>query len=98
MTEEDKPAENVKEKVEELAEAKDTTEPVEAEKTISESLRLKQENDALEEQIRRKEELKARATRGAVADAGTQEKSVEQVAVEEAAKILSPFMDKIPDK
>ncbi len=88
---EDKPAETVEKKVEELAEAKDKVEPEKVEPSIPESMKLKEENDALEAELLRKEELRARAMAGGQTQAGHVEKTDEDKDKEEAARILKPF-------
>lgn len=81
----------LEEKVEELADAQQKTEPVATEESISESMRLKKENDAMESELLRKEELRARSMNAGTTTAGKVEKTKEDIAREEAARILSPF-------
>ena len=83
--------EELKDKVKELADAKQKVEPVKTEETVAESLRLKQENDAYEVELVRKEELRARSMLDGRAEAGQPEKSEEDKANEEAANILKEF-------
>ncbi len=83
--------EELKDKVKELADAKQKVEPVKTEETVAESLRLKQENDAYEVELVRKEELRARSMLDGRAEAGQPEKSDEDKANEEAANILKEF-------
>ncbi len=89
MKKEDKPAETVEEKVEEIVESKQQVEEVKVEPIPSETLRLKQENDAYEAELNRKNELRARETVGGRAEAGQPEESQEQKDEKEAADILS---------
>ena len=86
---EDKPAETVEEKVEEIAESKQKVEEVKVEPTASETLRLRKENDEYEAEVNRKQEIRAREALGGRADAGQPEESQEQKDEKEAAEILS---------
>jgi len=83
--------EKLKNKVEELAEGKQKNEPIKQEETISEALRLRQENDEYEKELLRKEELRARAQLGGRADAGQREPTPQEEADEKAKAILKMF-------
>ena len=80
----------LKEKVEELAEAKQKT-PEEEPKEKTEFEKLREANDEFEKELLRKEELKAKAMLGGRALAGQQEQTQEDKDAEEATKILKTF-------
>jgi len=84
--------EELKEKVEELAEAKQTTEEPDKVSEVEEQLnQLKEANDKVEAELLRKEELRAKVAMGGKADAGEPEETEEEKADKEASKILSTF-------
>ena len=60
-------------------------------RSADEYQKIKEENDKLEAELLRQEELKAKASSGGRAIAGQAEKTPEQLNEEEASKILSMF-------
>ena len=88
MTDE-KPAETVEEKVEEIAETKQKVDEVETEENMTEKIaKMKADNDAMEIEQIRAEKLRTMSGRGIKEP----EKNAKQEADEEAKRILSPFM------
>lgn len=82
----------LKEKVEELAEAKQKTEESEGLSDIEKHLKkLKEANDDVERELLRQEELRAKVAIGGRALAGQQEQTQEDKDAEEATKILKTF-------
>ncbi len=85
--EEKKPKEELEKKVEEIADSKQTVEPVEK----SDLEKLKEDNDAYEQELMRKENLRAKEQLGGRASAGQAEESQEDKDNKEAAEHLSKF-------
>jgi len=79
VTEDKKPEQSTSEEVKETLKAAD------------EYQKLKDENDKLEREISRRQEIRAKMMLGGKASAGTTEKNPQDVINEEAAKILKAF-------
>ena len=83
--------EELKEKIEEIAKGSPKTEEINSKETMPEYLRLKQENDLMETELQRKEELRQRQQLHGRAEAGSAEVSEEEKAKQEAAEKLKVF-------
>lgn len=85
---EDKPAETVEEKVEELAEAMPKTEETNQDDNLTE---LINKNKLMEEQLIKQEQLKAKLMVDGRGEAGQQPQTEQEKADAEAKEILSKF-------
>jgi len=88
--------EELKEKVEEIAESKQKAEVIETPddnltKVQDQLLKMEQANDKLEAEFMRSEQLRAKKMLGGKAQAGEPEQSPQQLADAEATEILKAF-------
>ena len=87
----EEPAETVEEKVEELAEAQPKANEPEASEFDKKLKDLREDNEKMQDELLKQEELKAKILVGGRAAAGHENKTPEQEADEEAKRVLDMF-------